>query len=209
MSRYAAGPTDRGPRRRADHPGAPQRAGAGGAHRGGQGQVDGRVRDGAAGLERGLRRRGVPVRQERQVESGRGGRFSRRWAGCTTSRASAGRSNGTRWAAGWSWSRKAGQRGRPRRRRPPTAGPRSPAGWRSSATTSTCSTSSPIRSSGAGSTSTRWSRCLPARPGTQHVVITGRDAPPQLIDAADLVTEMTKVKHPMDAGRKGQKGIEW
>jgi cob(I)alamin adenosyltransferase len=47
------------------------------------------------------------------------------------------------------------------------------------------------------------------RPGTQHVVITGRDAPPELIDAADLVTEMTKVKHPMDAGRKGQKGIEW
>jgi cob(I)alamin adenosyltransferase len=47
------------------------------------------------------------------------------------------------------------------------------------------------------------------RPGTQHVVITGRDAPQQLLDAADLVTEMTKVKHPMDAGRKGQKGIEW
>jgi cob(I)alamin adenosyltransferase len=50
---------------------------------------------------------------------------------------------------------------------------------------------------------------LTARPGTQHVVITGRDAPQQLLDAADLVTEMTKVKHPMDAGRKGQKGIEW
>ena len=50
---------------------------------------------------------------------------------------------------------------------------------------------------------------LAARPGTQHVVITGRDAPPALCDAADLVTEMTKVKHPMDAGRKGQKGIEW
>ena len=47
------------------------------------------------------------------------------------------------------------------------------------------------------------------RPGTQHVVITGRDAPPALLDAADLVTEMTKVKHPMDAGRKGQRGIEW
>lgn len=47
------------------------------------------------------------------------------------------------------------------------------------------------------------------RPGTQHVVITGRDAPAELIEAADLVTEMTKVKHPMDAGRKGQKGIEW
>lgn len=47
------------------------------------------------------------------------------------------------------------------------------------------------------------------RPGRQHVVITGRDAPQALIDAADLVTEMTKIKHPMDAGRKGQRGIEW
>jgi cob(I)alamin adenosyltransferase len=50
---------------------------------------------------------------------------------------------------------------------------------------------------------------LARRPGTQHVVITGRDAPQPLLDAADLVTEMTKVKHPMDIGRKGQKGIEW
>ncbi|HEY7054176.1 MAG TPA: cob(I)yrinic acid a,c-diamide adenosyltransferase [Mycobacterium sp.] len=50
---------------------------------------------------------------------------------------------------------------------------------------------------------------LVERPGTQHVVITGRDAPQRLLDAADLVTEMTKLKHPMDAGRKGQKGIEW
>ena len=50
---------------------------------------------------------------------------------------------------------------------------------------------------------------LRSRPGTQHVVITGRDAPRQLLDAADLVTEMTKVKHPMDVGRKGQRGIEW
>lgn len=47
------------------------------------------------------------------------------------------------------------------------------------------------------------------RPGNQHVVITGRDAPPALIQAADLVTEMTKLKHPMDTGRKGQRGIEW
>ena len=50
---------------------------------------------------------------------------------------------------------------------------------------------------------------LAARPGHQHVVITGRDAPQRLIDAADLVTQMAKVKHPMDEGRKGQKGIEW
>jgi cob(I)alamin adenosyltransferase len=50
---------------------------------------------------------------------------------------------------------------------------------------------------------------LAARPGTQHVVITGRRAHPDLIAAADLVTEMTKIRHPMDAGRKGQAGIEW
>ena len=47
------------------------------------------------------------------------------------------------------------------------------------------------------------------RPGHQHVVITGRRADPRLVEVADLVTEMTKVKHPMDAGQKGQRGIEW
>jgi cob(I)alamin adenosyltransferase len=47
------------------------------------------------------------------------------------------------------------------------------------------------------------------RPGTQHVVITGRNAPAPLLDAADLVTDMSKVKHPMDTGQKGQRGIEW
>ncbi|MDT3446245.1 MULTISPECIES: cob(I)yrinic acid a,c-diamide adenosyltransferase [unclassified Pseudofrankia] len=50
---------------------------------------------------------------------------------------------------------------------------------------------------------------LAARPGFQHVVITGRRAHPRLVEAADLVVEMTKVKHPMDAGQKGQRGIEW
>ncbi|WP_300681008.1 cob(I)yrinic acid a,c-diamide adenosyltransferase [Nocardioides sp.] len=50
---------------------------------------------------------------------------------------------------------------------------------------------------------------LTGRPGFQHVVITGRRAEPRLIEASDLVTEMTKIKHPMDAGQKGQKGIEW
>jgi len=50
---------------------------------------------------------------------------------------------------------------------------------------------------------------LVGRPGHQHVVITGRHAPAKLVEAADLVVEMTKVKHPMDAGQKGQKGIEW
>jgi cob(I)alamin adenosyltransferase len=52
-------------------------------------------------------------------------------------------------------------------------------------------------------------RTLTDRPGHQHVVITGRDADPRLVEAADLVVEMTKVKHPMDAGAKGQRGIEW
>ena len=50
---------------------------------------------------------------------------------------------------------------------------------------------------------------LRSREGKQHVVITGRRAPAALVDAADLVTEMVKTRHPMDAGRKGQKGIEW
>jgi len=50
---------------------------------------------------------------------------------------------------------------------------------------------------------------LDRREGRQHVIITGRDAAPELIQAADLVMETTKVKHPMDAGQKGQRGIEW
>ncbi|MDT0202200.1 cob(I)yrinic acid a,c-diamide adenosyltransferase [Nocardioides sp. AE5] len=47
------------------------------------------------------------------------------------------------------------------------------------------------------------------RPGRQFVMVTGRRADPKLIDAADLVTEMTKIKHQMDRGQKGQRGIEW
>jgi len=50
---------------------------------------------------------------------------------------------------------------------------------------------------------------LADRPGQQHVVITGRDAHPRLLGSADLVTEMNKIRHPMDGGQKGQKGIEW
>jgi cob(I)alamin adenosyltransferase len=50
---------------------------------------------------------------------------------------------------------------------------------------------------------------LASRPGRQHVVITGRGVPPALIEAADLVVEMVKIKHPMDRGQKGQRGIEW
>jgi len=47
------------------------------------------------------------------------------------------------------------------------------------------------------------------RSPTTHVVTTGRDAPPALIAAADLVTEMRKVKHPYDAGLKAQPGLDY
>jgi len=47
------------------------------------------------------------------------------------------------------------------------------------------------------------------RRGDLHVVVTGRNAKPALIEAADLVTEMTLVKHHFAAGVKAQKGIEF
>ncbi len=43
----------------------------------------------------------------------------------------------------------------------------------------------------------------------QHVIFTGRDAPAELIDHADLVTEMREVKHPYRAGVQAQAGIEY
>jgi len=50
---------------------------------------------------------------------------------------------------------------------------------------------------------------LRSKPRDLHVAITGRNAPPELIEAADLVTEMTMVKHPFRAGVKAQAGIEF
>lgn len=50
---------------------------------------------------------------------------------------------------------------------------------------------------------------LKARPLGLHVVITGRNAKPELVAAADLVTEMTLVKHHFAAGVKAQPGIEF
>lgn len=50
---------------------------------------------------------------------------------------------------------------------------------------------------------------LASRPGFQHVVVTGRGAPAELLEAADLVTEMQPVKHPYEQGIRGQQGIEW
>ena len=42
-----------------------------------------------------------------------------------------------------------------------------------------------------------------------HVVVTGRDAPAPLIEAADLVTEMREIKHPFSSGIRAQQGIEF
>jgi len=47
------------------------------------------------------------------------------------------------------------------------------------------------------------------KPEMTHVVLTGRNAKEELIDVADLVTEMTLVKHPFRSGIKGQKGVEF
>ncbi len=50
---------------------------------------------------------------------------------------------------------------------------------------------------------------LKARPNDKHVCLTGRNAKPELIEIADLVTEMTLVKHPFEQGFKAQRGVEF
>ncbi len=50
---------------------------------------------------------------------------------------------------------------------------------------------------------------LRAKPPSVHVVLTGRNAHPDVIEAADLVTEMNEIKHPFHQGVKAQKGIEY
>ena len=50
---------------------------------------------------------------------------------------------------------------------------------------------------------------LRAKPADTHVIVTGRNAADELIEAADLVTEMTMVKHPFREGVKAQAGIEF
>ena len=50
---------------------------------------------------------------------------------------------------------------------------------------------------------------LANKPEDLHVIVTGRNAKDELIEIADLVTEMTQVKHPFRSGVKAQKGIEF
>ncbi|WP_298675491.1 cob(I)yrinic acid a,c-diamide adenosyltransferase [uncultured Sphingomonas sp.] len=50
---------------------------------------------------------------------------------------------------------------------------------------------------------------LKERPLTKHICITGRNAKPELLEIADLVTDFSEVKHPYHAGFKAQKGVEY
>jgi len=50
---------------------------------------------------------------------------------------------------------------------------------------------------------------LRERPPWVEVVLTGRQAPPELVEMADLVTEMRPVKHYYEAGVQARRGIEW
>jgi cob(I)alamin adenosyltransferase len=52
-------------------------------------------------------------------------------------------------------------------------------------------------------------KVLNERPRDKHICITGRGAKPQLLEIADLVTEMTVLKHPYQAGYRAQRGIEF
>ena len=50
---------------------------------------------------------------------------------------------------------------------------------------------------------------LKNRPNDKHVCLTGRNAKPELIEIADLVTEMTLIKHPFDQGVIAQRGVDF
>jgi cob(I)alamin adenosyltransferase len=48
-----------------------------------------------------------------------------------------------------------------------------------------------------------------SKPPDLHLVLTGRNAPPELIEVADLVSEIQPIKHPLQQGIKAQRGIEF
>jgi cob(I)alamin adenosyltransferase len=52
-------------------------------------------------------------------------------------------------------------------------------------------------------------RTLRERPADVNIIITGRDAPPEIIEVADTVTEMRKVKHAYDRGIMARRGIDY
>ncbi len=52
-------------------------------------------------------------------------------------------------------------------------------------------------------------KIIEAKPENVHLILTGRGAPPEVIDRADLVTEMREIKHPYQKGKFAQKGIDF
>lgn len=52
-------------------------------------------------------------------------------------------------------------------------------------------------------------KLLQEKPSNLHVILTGRNAKPEIIEIADLVTEMREIKHPFQQGYKGKKGIDF
>lgn len=50
---------------------------------------------------------------------------------------------------------------------------------------------------------------IAAKPATCHLILTGRGAPPEVIEVADLVTEMREIKHPYQTGKLAQKGVDF
>ena len=50
---------------------------------------------------------------------------------------------------------------------------------------------------------------LKNKPSDKHVIVTGRNAREELVELADLVTEMTEIKHPFRSGVKAQAGVEF
>ena len=171
----------------------------------GQGQVDRRVRAGAAGLEPGLADRGVPVRQV-----ARSGRSARRRAlrVLGDDRRGRHRSPGTRWARAGPGSSAAPSSTTPRRPRE---------GWEQIKRDLAAETYRLLRARrvhlpdalGLGRRRRGRRRCCATGPAPSTSSSPAATPPATLVEVADLVTEMTKVKHPMDAGQKGQRGIEW
>ena len=52
-------------------------------------------------------------------------------------------------------------------------------------------------------------KAIAKKPPELHLILTGRNAPAELIETADLVTEMQEIKHPYSQGVSAQKGIEY
>ena len=50
---------------------------------------------------------------------------------------------------------------------------------------------------------------LKTKPPEMHLILTGRNAPPEIVELADLVTEMKEIKHPMKRGIPAQQGIDY